>query len=78
MNTTNRFRCPACGFAVYNRRVSTCESCGANLPEELLLTARQLAYIDTEHARDEKIRGELARKAEELRKQRERRRGDGG
>jgi len=78
MNTTNRFRCPACGFAVYNRRVSTCESCGANLPKELLLTARQLAYIDAEHARDEKIRGELARKAEELRKQRERRRGDGG
>ena len=78
MTTTNRFRCPACDFAIYNRRVNTCESCGANLPDELLLSARQLAYIDSEHARDEKIRQDLARKAEELRKQRERRRGDGG
>jgi len=32
------FRCPACGFRVFNRRYSRCEGCGAGLPAELLLS----------------------------------------
>jgi hypothetical protein len=34
----DRWSCPSCGFHVYNRRYPKCESCGAALPEALLLS----------------------------------------
>jgi predicted ATP-dependent serine protease len=65
MNSESRFRCPACGFAVYNRRVSKCESCSATLPNELLFTSEELRSIEAEHESNEKIRQQLAREAAE-------------
>ncbi|MBU1213948.1 MAG: hypothetical protein KKA63_01795 [Gammaproteobacteria bacterium] len=43
-----RYRCAACDFPIFNRRVKRCESCGEALPEELLYSARQIASIDAE------------------------------
>jgi hypothetical protein len=63
MTSPSRFRCPACNFPVFNRRVVRCESCAAELPARLLFSAPQLAFIDAEHARNEKARVELARGA---------------
>lgn len=60
MSPTSRFRCPSCGFTIFNRRIATCESCSAVLPAELLFTAQHLAVIDAEHARNEQIRAKLA------------------
>ena len=47
------FRCPACGFRIFSRRLTTCESCGAQLPVTLLLTPEQTAAFDAE---DERVR----------------------
>ena len=33
--------CPACGFRVFNRRYPKCESCGAELPEDVAYTAAE-------------------------------------
>ena len=56
MNIDNRYRCPACGFRIFNRRCAQCERCGAALPPELLLTAGQIAALDAEHARNREAR----------------------
>ena len=72
MTRPSRFRCPACSFPVFNRRVARCESCAAELPASILFTATQLALLDAEHARNEKSRADLARDA------RSRRSTDGG
>jgi len=63
MTRPSRFRCPACSFSVFNRRVPRCESCTAELPASLLFTAPQLAVLDDELARNEKARADLARGA---------------
>jgi hypothetical protein len=78
MKPATRFRCPACGFAVFNRRLPACESCGAGLPSELLYTPQQLQALAAAHQRIDLQRDELARQAAELEAQRLRRRGDGG
>lgn len=65
----SKYRCPECGFQIFNRRVARCESCGSPLPEELLLTAEEKAALDAEHEQSAKRRAEEARKAK--------RRGDG-
>jgi hypothetical protein len=72
------FRCPACNFAVFNRRVHRCEKCGRELPENLRFTASDLALIAAEAARVEKARRELQRDREEEERKREQRRGSGG
>lgn len=78
MTTNNRYRCKACGFTIFNRRVRTCESCGADLPAELLFTPEQLQYVAAEDARNEKLRAELAKQAAEKEKKRLARRESGG
>lgn len=78
MTDTPRFRCPACGFAVFNRRLPACESCHAPLPAQFQFTAAERALIEEDAARMEKIRRDLALEAERMREQAERRRGDGG
>lgn len=50
---TDGFRCPACGFRIFSRRIMKCESCGAPLPVALLLTPEQTAVFDAE---DERLR----------------------
>ena len=78
MKTQRRFQCPHCGFAVFNRRVAKCESCAATLPTDLLFTVKEFSILDTENQRNEKIRADLARQAQELEEKRAKRRGDGG
>ncbi len=43
-----RYRCPSCDFPIFNRRVKRCESCGADLPQELLYSEQQIESIDAE------------------------------
>jgi len=64
--------CPACGFRVFNRRCSTCESCGAAIPEALLYSAAEregllkteVARIDAEIERARVARLEAAAQRE--------------
>lgn len=74
----SRFRCPACGFTIFNRRLVACEACHAMLPEELRFSEADLARLSEDEARNAAIRQELARQAEELERQRQKRKGDGG
>lgn len=67
MTAPGRYRCPACRFPIFNRRVASCESCAAALPAELLFTAQQLRAIDAEHARNEQTRQDLANAAKKRR-----------
>ena len=78
MTDSSRFRCPACGFTVFNRRIAACESCKAPLPANLMFTGKELARLEEESARIAKIRADMAREAERLEQERQRRRGDGG
>lgn len=78
MPASSRFKCPACGFAVFNRRVAHCESCKAPLPAAMMYTADDLAHLDAEAARIDKIRRDMAREAERAEEERRRRQGDGG
>ena len=78
MTDSSRFRCPACGFTVFNRRVAACESCKAPLPANLMFTGKELARLEEESARVEKIRADMLREAERQEEERQRRRGDGG
>jgi len=73
-----RFRCPACGFAIFNRRVARCEACHALLPDELRFSEADLVRLSEDEARNAAIRQELARQAEELERQRQKRKGEGG
>jgi hypothetical protein len=59
MNTATRFVCPACGFAIFNRRIANCESCAAALPADLLFSPDEVSAMEAEHARNEKLREEL-------------------
>ena len=56
MSSERPYRCPACGFQIFNRRVAKCESCGGALPPSLLFTAQQIAALDAEHDQNRKIR----------------------
>jgi hypothetical protein len=50
------FRCPACGFRIFNRRVPRCELCGVALPPELLFSREEAAALDAEHEKSRKER----------------------
>lgn len=75
---SERLRCPACGFRVFNRRVRYCESCKAALPEAFQYTVEQEAFIQADAAQIEKMRHELAQEAERIAQTKIKRRGDGG
>ena len=49
--TDHEFRCPACGFRIFNRRLAACESCGDALPPDLLYSTEEKAGLDAEHDR---------------------------
>lgn len=74
----DRFRCPACGFAIFNRRIQQCESCKAALPPNLLFNAEDLSRLQAEAEQVEKIRLALTHEAAEEELKRQKRRGDGG
>jgi hypothetical protein len=60
-----RYKCPSCGFQIFNRRIAKCESCGAALPEELLLSAEQVAELDAAHEKSMKEKAARGRTARE-------------
>ena len=72
------YRCPACGFTVFNPRVTRCEACHAPLPDTARYTAADRARLEQDAADVDRKRAALAREAEEQAAERERRRGDGG
>jgi hypothetical protein len=53
------FRCPACGFSVYNRRLANCEKCHAPLPPGLRFTDEQIATMEAREAQVEADRQAL-------------------
>ena len=61
---TKHFRCPACGFSIFNRRVPNCEACLATLPIDLLFTAYEISRIEAQHLQNELVRAKLAADAE--------------
>ena len=74
----SRFRCPACDFAIFNRRLAQCEACKAELPINLRFNAADLARLQVEADRNEKVRKDLAQDAEAEERRKQRWRGDGG
>lgn len=78
MQASARFRCPACGFRVFNRRLSHCERCAQPLPADLAYGPSELALIAAEEQRALQARAVLARQAEQAERERQKRRGDGG
>ena len=78
MQASERFRCPACGFRVFNRRLSLCERCAQPLPADMAYGPSELALIEAEQQRVEQARASLARQAAERERELQRRRGDGG
>jgi hypothetical protein len=74
---TPRFTCPQCGRIVFNRRNTNCEFCSTSLPPEIRYSVEQLWAIEADHQRNEAVRKKLAREAEELERQKVKRRGDG-
>jgi hypothetical protein len=48
------FRCPSCNKPLYNRRRSTCQSCGAALPKHLLLDAAHRDRLSEVRRQEEK------------------------
>ena len=72
---STRFRCPACQFPIFNRRVA---ACAEKLPADLLFSPEHLSLLDAEHAKNESVREDMAKEADELERQRVKRRGDGG
>jgi hypothetical protein len=57
-----RFKCQACGFAVFNRRYPKCEACGVVLAEGIALSANERsALLAAEKLPDEQRRNERQR-----------------
>jgi uncharacterized membrane protein len=56
-----KYQCPNCSFAIFNRRIKKCESCGTTLPPELLYTDEQIASIDAEFERNKSRLAQLRR-----------------
>ena len=55
-------RCPKCRFIVFNRRLSKCESCGAELAPGLLYSEAELEALRKSEA--EQLEHELERQRE--------------
>ena len=53
-------------------------ACGARLPAELLFSPEHLSLLDAEHAKNEIVREDMAKEADERERRRVKRRGDGG
>jgi len=68
--------CPSCQRVLYDRRLTHCGFCGAEIPESLQFTAEERAALDRKLADSEEQRKQRARIAEEEARQAEG--GDGG
>ena len=74
----SRFKCPACGFSFFNRRLQRCEKCQAILPGSMLFSDHDIDRINREALENEKKRREIARDLEQLEKNNAIRRRSGG
>lgn len=59
----DKFRCPACGFQIFNRRVTKCEGCGCELPSELLFSRDEVTKLDAQYELGRKEREAITRRA---------------
>lgn len=50
------YKCPACGFQIYNRRVTKCEKCHQPLPADLLFSTTEVAALNTQYESSKKAR----------------------
>jgi hypothetical protein len=57
-------RCPTCQREIYSRRRTTCEFCGAELPEEIRLSPEEIQAVK-EEIREIHDRHERAKEEEE-------------
>ena len=55
--------CPACGFAVFNRRVARCEKCAVALPASIAYTKAEIAALQAQERLDEEKRAKRRQKA---------------
>ncbi len=55
---SSRPTCPACGFAVFNRRCPSCEKCGAALPASIVYTAAEITALRADERVEEQRRAE--------------------
>ena len=62
--------CPACGFAVFNRRCAKCEKCGVELPASIAYTKAEIAGLQAQERVDEEKRAKRLQKAREDRDRR--------
>lgn len=69
---SSRPTCPACGFAVFNRRCATCEKCHAELPPSIAYTAAEIDVLRARETVDDQAR-ELRQSRARARLERKRR-----
>jgi hypothetical protein len=55
-------RCPVCNFLIFNRRYPKCESCGAELPAQLVYSEAELEALRKSEA--EQLEHEMERQRE--------------
>ena len=63
------YNCPTCDRLLYNRRLTHCGFCGAQIPEELRFTPEEIAVLDGKSAELEAHRLERERAAERARQE---------
>ncbi len=70
--------CPTCQRVLYNRRLTHCGFCGAEIPESLRFTPEEIAALDLKLAELEEQRRQRERAVAEDEEARRREAGDGG
>jgi len=70
--------CPSCQRVLYNRRLTHCGFCGAEIPENLRFTPEEIAALDRKMAELEEQRRQRERKAAEEEEARRHDAGDAG
>ena len=54
MDDKDIYRCPKCGFRIFNRRYPRCESCKTLLPSELVYSAEEVKELQSSEVDIEK------------------------
>lgn len=60
-----KYKCPKCKRLLYTRQSKKCQFCGAELPEELLLTEEEKEKYDKQKKRDHEEVDEYKKSASE-------------
>ena len=67
-------KCPSCQRVIYNRRLTRCGFCGAEIPESLRFTPAEIAALERELAELEQLRKQRQRSADIKEEEREQKR----